>query len=113
MTPDRLEAATSRLEDMAMGLDDPTSPKTMAAQAAPQSLPNQHAPPPPPPPAPLPAPPAEPAAPALPPQIQDFDTLINDEVGNYVALGEKIGGLVAEQVRLSWTYIGRQGQGRW
>ncbi|PKY05843.1 adenylyl cyclase-associated protein [Aspergillus campestris IBT 28561] len=93
----RLEAATSRLEDMALGLDDPTSPKTVAAQAAPQSLPTQHTPPPPPPPAPLPAAPAEPAAAAVPPQIQDFDALIHDEVGNYVALGEKIGGLVAEQ----------------
>ncbi|KAJ6116795.1 hypothetical protein N7512_006520 [Penicillium capsulatum] len=57
----RLEAATSRLEDMAMAIDDPSSPKN------------------------------------IPPQIQDFDALIKGDVQNFVNLGEKIGGLVAEQ----------------
>ncbi|KAE8148929.1 adenylate cyclase associated N terminal-domain-containing protein [Aspergillus avenaceus] len=85
----RLEAATSRLEDMAMGLDDPSSPKTLnAAAAAPETV------------APEPpklAIPAAPAAPAVPPQIEDFDTLINKDVRNFVELGNKIGDLVADQ----------------
>ncbi|BAE60782.1 adenylate cyclase-associated protein [Aspergillus flavus] len=84
----RLEAATSRLEDMAMGLDDPSSPKTLNAAAAPETV----APEP-----PKPAFPPAPAAPAVPPQIEDFDTLINKDVRNFVDLGNKIGDLVAEQ----------------
>ncbi|KAH1293693.1 hypothetical protein KXX33_006189 [Aspergillus fumigatus] len=86
----RLEAATSRLEDMAMSLDDPHSPKQVgSATATPEPT------------APVPvntvAPPAPPAAPSLPPQIEDFDALINGDVRSFVDLGEKIGGLVAEQ----------------
>ena len=42
---------------------------------------------------------AAPAGPSLPPQIEDFDELIKKEVQAFVGLGEKIGGLVAEQVR--------------
>ncbi|KAH1702784.1 hypothetical protein KXX12_002261 [Aspergillus fumigatus] len=86
----RLEAATSRLEDMAMSLDDPHSPKHVgSATATPEPT------------APVPvntvAPPAPPAAPSLPPQIEDFDALINGDVRSFMDLGEKIGGLVAEQ----------------
>ncbi|KAJ5883566.1 uncharacterized protein N7473_010452 [Penicillium subrubescens] len=33
----------------------------------------------------------------FPPQIQDFDALIKGDVQNFVSLGEKVGGLVAEQ----------------
>jgi adenylyl cyclase-associated protein len=36
----------------------------------------------------------------VPPQIEDFDALIKGDVQNFVNLGEKIGGLVAEQVNL-------------
>jgi adenylyl cyclase-associated protein len=92
MLVNRLEAATSRLEDMAMGLDDPSSPKTLNAAAAPEAV----APEP-----PQPAFPAPPAAPAVPPQIEDFDTLIDKDVRNFVDLGNRIGDLVAEQVRRS------------
>ncbi|KAF9883720.1 hypothetical protein FE257_003012 [Aspergillus nanangensis] len=82
----RLEAATSRLEDMALSLDDPNSPKTTSSAAAPEIA------------APEPPKLASPAAPAAPPpQIQDFDTLINQDVKNFVELGQKIGGLVADQ----------------
>ncbi|KAA8651837.1 hypothetical protein EYZ11_004363 [Aspergillus tanneri] len=84
----RLEAATSRLEDMAMSLDDPHSPKAVGTTAAPEPVATE---------APKPAAPAAPAAPPLPPQIQDFDTLINKDVQNFVDLGDNIGGLVAEQ----------------
>ncbi|KAE8380575.1 adenylate cyclase associated N terminal-domain-containing protein [Aspergillus bertholletiae] len=73
---------------MAMGLDDPSSPKTLNAAAAPETV----APEP-----PKPALPPAPAAPAVPPQIEDFDTLINKDVRNFVDLGNKIGDLVAEQ----------------
>ncbi|KAJ5729062.1 uncharacterized protein N7483_003570 [Penicillium malachiteum] len=86
----RLEAATSRLEDMAMSLDDPNSPKgAIAPAAATPAVPE--------PPKPAPPPPAPPAAPQIPAQIQDFDALIKGDVQNFVNLGEKIGGLVAEQ----------------
>ncbi|PWY94878.1 hypothetical protein BO94DRAFT_531829 [Aspergillus sclerotioniger CBS 115572] len=87
----RLEAATSRLEDMAMSLDDPNSPKTIAPAAVPESA----APEP-----PKPAPPAAPAAAPVPPQIQDFNTLINEDVRNFVELGAKIDGLVGEQSKM-------------
>lgn len=75
-----------------MTLDDPTSPKHISPSTAP-------IPPPPEPPKPAPAPAAAVAAP-IPPQIEDFDELIKGDVRNFVELGEKVGGLVAEQVRL-------------
>ena len=91
----RLEAATSRLEDMAMSLDDPNAPKQIdtgaAAAAAEPAAPIQ--------PQATPPPPAPPAPPQLPQQIQDFDDLIKGDVQNFVGLGEKIGSLVEEQVR--------------
>lgn len=88
----RLEAATSRLEDMAMSLEDPNVSKSVdSSPAAVPSVPE--------PPKPAPPPQAPPAAPQVPPQIQDFDALIKGDVQNFVKLGEKIGGLVAEQVR--------------
>ena len=87
----RLEAATSRLEDMAMTLDDPSSPKYVSPSAAPTPVAPE-----PPQPAPIAAPPA--AAP-VPPQIEDFDELIKGDVRKFVELAEKVGGLVEEQVR--------------
>ncbi|KAK2801955.1 hypothetical protein FQN50_007511 [Emmonsiellopsis sp. PD_5] len=88
----RLEAATSRLEDMAVSLDGsgPISPAPGAAtpSAAPES-PKQASLPPPPPPPPV----VEPA----PVQVEDFDALINKEVKSFVDLGEQLGGLVAKQ----------------
>ncbi|KAJ5181880.1 hypothetical protein N7449_012027 [Penicillium cf. viridicatum] len=86
----RLEAATSRLEDMAMSYDDSSAPKSLTG--SPSSIPAI-----PPPPKPSPPPPAAPVAAPVPPQIQDFDALIKGDVQNFVNLGEKIGGLVAEQ----------------
>jgi adenylyl cyclase-associated protein len=86
----RLEAATSRLEDMAMSLDEHDAQKKTADNSAalePQASER-----------PTPTAPAAPAAAPLPPQIEDFDTLISKDVGNFVQLGQKIGGLVAEQV---------------
>lgn len=70
-----------------------TAPPSATAPATPD-LPKPAPPP--------PAPPAAPAAPQVPAQIQDFDTLIKGDVQNFVNLGEKIGGLVAEQVRITF-----------
>lgn len=87
----RLEAATSRLEDMVpnmgdqsaatnglpnldQGLETPGASKQLGASDAPPS----------------PAP--------LPPAIDDFDSVINGDVTKFVAMSEQIGGLVAEQV---------------
>ncbi|OJJ35219.1 hypothetical protein ASPWEDRAFT_109477 [Aspergillus wentii DTO 134E9] len=88
MLANRLEAATSRLEDMAMTLEEPGSPKDLGT--APASGPVAPAPP-------KPAAPPAPPAPTVPPQIEDFDALIKGDVGNFVELGAKIGSLVEEQ----------------
>lgn len=84
-----------------MSLDDPNDPKSAGTPtAATPAVPE--------PPKPAPPPPAAPAAAPIPPQIQDFDALINGDVQNFVNLGEKIGGLVAEQVGLPGrSYIRR------
>lgn len=81
-----------------MSLDDPNVSKSMngAAASVPATPEHPKAPPP---------PPAAPAAPQIPPQIQDFDALIKGDVQNFVKLGEKIGGLVEEQVRLTSVEI--------
>lgn len=81
-----------------MSLDDHNTPQNMGTPAAPASATPE-------PPKPTP-PPAAPAAPQVPPQIQDFDALIKGDVQNFVNLGEKIGGLVAEQVSFVYTEIG-------
>lgn len=77
-----------------MTLDDPNSPKQMTPSAV-----ATPAPPEPPQPAPIAAAAPAPASPPVPPQIEDFDELIKGDVRKFVELGEKIGGLVEEQVR--------------
>lgn len=81
-----------------MSLDDPSAANNMGT-------PSTAAPATPEPPKPTP-PPAAPAAPQIPPQIQDFDALIKGDVQNFVNLGEKIGGLVAEQVSVACLNMG-------
>jgi adenylyl cyclase-associated protein len=85
----RLEAATSRLEDMAMGLDEHNAQKAPDSAAALEPEPSKQ---------PTPTAPAAPAPAPLPPQIEDFDKLIEKDVKPFVELGRKIGGLVEEQV---------------
>lgn len=87
----RLEAATSRLEDLVPTITDP-SVTTDAAQplsgqgpSAERALdqarsPSRH-------------------METLPPVIDDFDAIINGQVKSFVNMSEEIGGLVAEQVR--------------
>lgn len=72
-----------------MSIDDPAAQKAPEGAAVLDSQPSER-------PAPTAAP--EPVSTSLPPQIEDFDTLIAKDVGNFVELGNKIGGLVAEQV---------------
>lgn len=92
----RLEAATSRLEDMASAIVE--APKTNGALPA-IATPAGGA-----------AAASEPAAPKtvtepLPPMIEDFDTFIETTVKKYVNLSNEIGGPVAEQVyRPCWKY---------
>jgi adenylyl cyclase-associated protein len=89
----RLEAATSRLEDIATSVDGPSAlengdgksaaPGAPTATAAAVSAP-----------AAAPAPPPEP----LPRSIEEFDELIQSDVAAFVTASSKIGGLVEEQV---------------
>lgn len=82
-----------------MSLDDHDGPQNMGTPAASASATPE-------PPKPTPPSSAVPAAPQVPPQIQDFDALIKGDVQNFVNLGEKVGGLVAEQVSSAYTKIG-------
>ncbi|KAJ5901997.1 hypothetical protein N7495_002525 [Penicillium taxi] len=86
----RLEAATSRLEDMAMTLDEPHASTIAGTPTTPLPVATVT-------PKLTPPPPATPPPAQIPPQIQDFDELIKEDVQKFVDLGQKIGGLVAEQ----------------
>ncbi|EKD19647.1 uncharacterized protein L3040_002010 [Drepanopeziza brunnea f. sp. 'multigermtubi'] len=84
----RLEAATSRLEDMAASSID-----LSAVNGAPTPAPT----------GPLPVPPVakaaepKPVVEALPESVEDFDAFINGPVKAFVNLSDEIGGPVAEQ----------------
>jgi adenylyl cyclase-associated protein len=88
----RLEAATSRLEDMAASTID--LPKLNGAAPTPAPT------------GPLPAPPTtsrasqppKPIPEALPESVEDFDTFITGTVKKYVNLSDEVGGPIAEQV---------------
>lgn len=90
----RLEAATSRLEDIATSVDS-THPETVAAISTAQATIAENA-------AAAAAAMSAPAAAApsepLPRSIEDFDKLINDDVKSFVTASEGIGGLVEQQV---------------
>ncbi|KUJ17089.1 uncharacterized protein LY89DRAFT_669512 [Mollisia scopiformis] len=84
----RLEAATSRLEDMAASAIDisgapapaptgPLPPPPVTARAAPEQ--------------------PKPVQEALPESVEDFDAFITGPVKKYVNLSDELGGLVAEQ----------------
>lgn len=96
----RLEAATSRLEDIASSTSDlpqgvPGLQQPGAAQSSavsPATGPTGTA-------TPAPAPPAPRAIPQepLPEVVEDFDAFINSSVDKYVQSSNKLGGLIAEQ----------------
>ena len=88
----RLEAATSRLEDLVPNISDPSlttdGAQTLSGQGPSTDLLMDQA-----------------ASPSrhmetLPPVIDDFDAIINEQVKSFVNMSEEIGGLVAEQVCL-------------
>lgn len=89
----RLEAATSRLEDMVPNMADPAASTngsqstsgqgSTSAGGMGQARGNVQSPK---------------HMEALPPVIDDFDAIINGEVKTFVNMSEEIGGLVAEQV---------------
>lgn len=92
---DRLEAATSRLEDIATSIDGPGATTTNGLAGAALATPSASAATP------------EPAAPApepLPRSVEAFDKIIEEDVEAFVKAAEKVGGLVAEQVRMSPLY---------
>lgn len=87
----RLEAATSRLEDIATSVDS-THPETIAAISTAQATIAENA-----------AAAAIPVAAAVPPEplprsIEDFDNVINEDVKEFVSASEAVGGLVQQQV---------------
>jgi adenylyl cyclase-associated protein len=86
----RLEAATSRLEDMASATVEP--PKTNGA-APPPAVPL--------PPTPVAAAVAEPPKPlpeALPESVEEFDAFLTGPLKKFVNLSDELGGPVAQQV---------------
>lgn len=93
----RLEAATSRLEDMAASAIDisgapapaPTGPLPPPPTGAVRAAPEQ------------PRVIAEP----LPESVEDFDSFITGPVKKYVNLSDEIGGLVSEQVWSSGSLV--------
>jgi hypothetical protein len=100
----RLEAATSRLEDIASSAAEGPTPTSATAGPASRSIagaasaapsingdvtPTQG----PPPKSAIPEPAVE-----LPQTVQDFDTLMNEDLKPFKEISEKVGGLVAEQV---------------
>lgn len=97
----RLEAATSRLEDMAASTVELPKINGIAPTPAPTG--------------PLPTPPApraiveapKPVVEALPESVEDFDTFIHGPVKKYVNLSDEIGGPLAEQVGRHYGGIGQ------
>ena len=92
----RLEAATSRLEDMVPNMGDQSAATNGLSAAdqdsqAPEGVKQ------------LGASDAPPSPVPLPPAIDDFDAVINGDVNKFVTMSEHIGGLVAEQVSIQNT----------
>lgn len=90
----RLEAATSRLEDMASAaVDTPktngtVAPSTAAASVAPAA-------------APTPPAPAKPIPEPVPESVEEFDAFLGGTLKKFVNLSDELGGPVSEQVRNS------------
>ena len=89
----RLEAATSRLEDIASSTVEPPKANGEAPTPAPTgSLP-------PPPAASGTAEPTKALAPLLPQSVEEFDHFITGALKKFINLSDEVGGPVAEQVR--------------
>lgn len=88
----RLEAATSRLEDIATSTVEIPKPNGAAPTPAPTG---------PLPPAPVPPRAADPPkqlSPLLPQPVEEFDEFIDGPLGKFVNLSDELGGPVSEQV---------------
>ncbi|RFU24619.1 hypothetical protein B7463_g11717, partial [Scytalidium lignicola] len=86
----RLEAATSRLEDMAstsFGNTNGSAPTIVAPAPAPAPAP----------PPPAPAAPPKPIEEPIPESIEEFDEFVNTTVKKYFTISEEIGGAVGKQ----------------
>ncbi|KAL6902831.1 adenylate cyclase associated N terminal domain-containing protein [Trichoderma evansii] len=83
----RLEAATSRLEDIASSTELPKDVSGLAQPATPQSETAA---------TPLPPAPKEPQE-VLPESIEDFDVFLNKSLDKYIKLSSQLGGVVAQQ----------------
>ena len=95
----RLEAATSRLEDMASATIDPNASTNGVPSISPSAVnasTSDRA-------AEMLEPPKQVADP-LPPVIDNFDSIINGDVTAFVNKSEDIGGVLAEQVFMSSIY---------
>jgi adenylyl cyclase-associated protein len=89
----RLEAATSRLEDIASAtLESPPATAQSNANGPPTTAPTGPLPPPPPPPAPKEV--VEP----IPATVEEFDNFLSGALKKYVVLSDGLGGAIAEQV---------------
>ena len=89
----RLEAATSRLEDMVPTIGDQSAvPNGLSTSGQDAETPGSSKQ--------LGASDGPPSPAPLPPAIDDFDSVINGDVTKFVNMSEQIGGLVAEQVCL-------------
>ncbi|KAM6515961.1 suppressor of rasval19, variant 2 [Fusarium falciforme] len=93
----RLEAATSRLEDIAASTElPPDAPATSSSNAAIAAPPAPAAPAAPVAP-PKPEPVSKPAAEPLPESIEEFDAFLSSAVEKYVEQSQELGGVIAEQ----------------
>ncbi len=89
----RLEAATSRLEDMAASVIDLPTINGAPAPAPTGPLP--------PPPARAPVQAPKPVVESVPESVEEFDTFLNGAVKKFLDLSEGIGGPISEQVFLN------------
>jgi len=87
----RLEAATSRLEDIASATIEPPKPNGASPHSPLAAAPL-------PPPIPSVAEPVKPKADPLPESVEDFDSFINGTVKKFLTLSDELGGPLAQQV---------------
>jgi len=90
----RLEAATSRLEDIASATIEPPKSNGASPSSAPVAAPL-------PPTVPATSEPVKPKAEPLPESVEEFDSFISGPVKKFVTLSEELGGPLAQQVRYS------------
>jgi hypothetical protein len=100
----RLEAATSRLEDMVPATAESHAVNGIAVPKGLAAITTSSVTTPPAPPAP-PAPPVAPKADPVPESVEDFDTFISEAVTKYVKQSEAIGGSIAKQVTNKTIFI--------